>query len=136
MRDIVLDRDLRCVCPVPPAKGHTSTRQAGHLIASTKGSVRFDLTNVHEQCSGCNQRHVNFQHYYIDWFLGKFGSEEYHRLVHEADNGKPLKTYELEELIVQLKAIRQRQLSAILLGETFKPYFSQADILSGAWKTK
>ncbi len=136
MRDIVLDRDLRCVCPVPPLKGHTSVLQAGHLINSTKGSVRFDLSNVHVQCSGCNQRHVNFQHYYIDWFLGKFGQEEYHRLVHEANNGKPLKTYELAELIVQLKAIRSRQLADSLQGIPFRPYFSQADILSGGWRNK
>ena len=134
MRDIVLDRDLRCVCP-PPAKGHSGARQAGHLIKSTKGKIRFDLMNVHEQCSACNGRHNNYEHYYVDWFISKFGADEYHRLCADAE-GVGLKTYELEELIAQLKEIRRKQVAATLMGETYKPYYTQADVLSGAWRLK
>ena len=134
MRDIVMERDGRCVVDVPPLHGHTSTRQAGHLFASTKGSVRFDLWNVHEQCSGCNKRHsyAPGTHYYIDWFVGRFGKEEYHRIFMESNRVGSLKSYELEELIAQFKLIRERQLD----DKDFKPYFSQAEILSGAWSMK
>lgn len=134
MREIVLDRDKGCVTP-PPEKGHSPIRQAGHLIKSTKGNVRWDLWNVHEQCSSCNKRHNEQEHYYVAWFLKTFGQQEYLRLRDEAV-GVGLKTYELEEYYLQLKEIRQRQLTAILLGEPFKPYFTQAEILSGAWKLK
>ena len=134
MREIVLDRDGGCVCP-RPERGHTPVRQAGHLIKSTKGKVRFDLWNVHEQCSACNGRHVRYEHYYVGWFIEKFGKDEYLRLTSEAD-GVGLKTYELRELLAQFKAIREKQLIKQLAGENWRPYFTQQEILSGLWREK
>lgn len=130
MREIVIDRDIRCVCP-PPKNGHSSTLQAGHVIRSTKGAVRFDLFNVHCQCSSCNGRHVNYEKYYTSWFVEKFGGAEYVRLCKLSD-GTGLKTYELLELIVQLRKIREKQIA----DKEFRPYYTQAEILSGAWETK
>lgn len=129
MRDIVMARDGKCVVTIAPANGHSKTRQAGHLINSTKGSVRFDLRNVHEQCSGCNRRHVNYPHYYEDWFVQTFGAETHHQLTQDSNVTIPLKTYELEELCEQLAQIKERQVN----DPTFIPRFSQKEILSGAW---
>jgi hypothetical protein len=103
------------------------------LITASKWSTRFDLMNVHEQCSSCNSRHEDFPHYFIDWFLKNFGAEEWHRLCQDSDKIADLKMYELEELLDQLKKIRQKQITKSLMGEPYKPYFSQKDILSGAW---
>lgn len=130
MRDIVVSRDNGCVCPAPH-KGHSNVMQAGHLIKSTKGAVRFDLYNVHCQCSSCNNRHVHHEKYYTKWFVQRFGGAEYVRLCDLSD-GLGLKTYELKELIVQLKLIREKQVAQ----PEFKPYFTQAEILSGAWSKK
>lgn len=130
MRDVVIARDQHCVCP-PPEKGHSDVLQAGHIIPSTKPGTRFDLWNVHVQCSGCNGRHVHFEHYYVDWFIEKFGSEQKLRLGVDAEHGH-LKTYEIVELIEQLTAIREKQKKE----PEWLPYFSQQEILSGKWREK
>jgi len=130
MRDIVIMRDGSCVCPAPE-KGHSSILQAGHIIPSTKPGTRFDLKNVHAQCSACNGRHVHFEYYYVDWFIEKFGEEEKLRLGIDAEKVS-LKTYEVLEIIEQLTLIHEKQ----KLNPDWKPYFSQKDILSGAWKNE
>lgn len=131
MRDIVILRDGKCVCP-PPEGGHSAVLQAGHIIPSTKSGVRFDLYNVHCQCASCNLRHRHYEHYYVDWFVANFGFEQKLRIGREADG--LLKKYELEELVVQLTAIRekQKQMDSLL----WHPYFTQEEILSGSWRKK
>lgn len=131
-REIVLDRDIRCVCP-PPSKGHSDTMQAGHLISRTKESVRWSLMNVHAQCASCNLLHEHFPHRYVNWFLGKFGIQHYESLCLDADKSIKLQVYELQELYEQMKKIRQLQLERSLTGNPWRPYFTQAEILSGAW---
>ncbi len=133
LRDIVILRDKSCVCP-PPAKGHSAVLQAGHLIPGTKGGTYFSLFNVFLQCQSCNQRHVHFPHYYTNWFIGEFGRIEYDKLCSESEN-MGLKSYEMEEMIVQLQAIKEKQLLAIELEKYFKPYFTQREILTGAWRS-
>jgi hypothetical protein len=130
LRDIVMFRDKGCVCPAPE-KGHSSIRQHGHLIPSTKGGTRFDLWNNNEQCHSCNGRHEYYPHYYTDWFLSVFGEEQYHRLCVDSDK-IGLKSYELEEIIVQLEAIKAKQLT----DPNFSPRFTQQEILSGSWRNK
>jgi hypothetical protein len=70
---------------------------------------------------------------FTNWFLGKFGVDQYARLVQDAEKVSKLQLYELQELLDQLKKIRQRQIVETLAGNPYKPYFSQKDILSGAW---
>jgi hypothetical protein len=127
IREIVMLRDGYCVCP-PPQKGHSSIRQAGHIIRSTKGGSRFSLWNVHEQCSSCNSRHVRDWQVYQDWFERKFGSDKW-LAVQDESKEIGLKTYELTELICQLSLILKKQKENI----EFKPYYTQKEILSGAW---
>ena len=130
LRDIVILRDKECVCP-SPQNGHSPILQAGHLIPGTKGGTYFDLFNVNLQCKSCNGRHEYYECYYTDWFLFEFGEVEYHRLKSDADN-IGLKSYELEEVIVQLTAIKEKQLG----NPEWKPRFTQNEILSGAWRNK
>lgn len=130
MRDIVIARDGKCVCPAPE-RGHSDILQAGHIVPSTKPGVRFDLHNVHTQCSACNGRHVRYEYYYVNWFLNQFGKEEHDRICRDADRGT-LKTYEVQEIIVQLQAIKDKQAE----DKNFAPRFTQQEILSGLWRTK
>ncbi len=129
MREIVIARDGKCVCPAPE-NGHSEILQAGHVIPSTKSGVRFDLYNVHCQCHSCNGRHEHYEYYYVNWFLNKFGIVEHNRLRHNADG--LLKNYEIEEIIVQLGLIRERQKRE----PEWLPYFTQKEILSGSWSVK
>lgn len=131
MREIVLSRDNGCVCP-PTQGGHTSIRQAGHIVEATNPGCRWSLWNVHEQCKACNGRHAMKGRWnvYQEWFERKFGSEKWLAILDEKNSRNyGLKRYELEELIVQLKLIRSRQKSE----PEWLPYFSQSEILSGAW---
>jgi hypothetical protein len=130
-RDIILDRDYSCVCVV--GNGHKGPRTSGHLISRTRESVRWDLYNIHEQCGGHNMLHEYQPERFTSWFLGKFGVDQYARLVQDAEKVSKLQLYELQELLDQLKKIRQRQIVETLAGNPWKPYFSQKDILSGAW---
>ena len=130
VREIVLARDEGCVCP-PPEKGHSQVRQPGHLISRRARTLRWDLRNVHEQCSSCNLIHSNRPEFYTRWFMETFGTDAYATLVEDGKPGK-LYPYDLDELLEQLEAIREKQKE----DAGFRPYFSQADILSGAWRTK
>lgn len=134
IRDIVIKRDGGCVCP-PTQGGHTPIRQAGHIIESTNPGCRYSLWNIHEQCSACNGRHAmkGKWNVYQEWFERKFGSERWLAILDEKNSRNyGLKIYELEELFEQLKAVQERQKQE----PEWLPYFSQAEILSGAWKTK
>lgn len=130
IRDIVLKRDGACVCP-PPKYGHSATRQAGHVIPSTKGGSRFSLWNIYEQCSSCNLIHRTHWQIYQKVFIDTFGSLAWRDLLAESENDG-LKAYEIEEIIEQLQAIKERQLA----DDTFVPRFTQNEILSGSWALK
>lgn len=132
VREIVLDRDVRCVCP-PPSRGHGNVLQAGHLITRSKEATRWGLDNVHAQCNSCNILHEYMPHIYTNWYVINFGVEKFNSLCESAEKVQKLQLYELQELLEQMRRIRQKQNQATLMGEVFKPYFSQQEILSGAW---
>lgn len=131
VRAIVFLRDGCCVCPAPE-RGHTVIRQPGHLITRGKMSIRWDLRNVHEQCSACNMRHSrpNQWVYYDTWFVGKFGGDERERLGRDGQESRKYSIEELEEMLGQLRLIYSYQLD----DRTFKPRFAQKQILSGEWR--
>lgn len=132
-REIVLARDGHCVCAAP-SKGHSDVRQCGHLVTRSKESVRWDLYNLNEQCSSCNMLHEFNPHRYVVWFMGYFGENQYLSLTARAEEVSKLQVYELRELYEQLQAIRRKQLDLQDDGTEFKPYFTQQEIMSGAWK--
>lgn len=130
VKQIVLARDNGCVCPAPE-KGHSSVRTPGHIITRGKESIKWDLMNVHEQCQSCNGRHVHFPEYYTKWFIDKFGGDQYVELVERGYKVQKLTSENLEELEFELTEIQKWQERT---GR--KAYFTQRDILSGAWKEK
>lgn len=132
VREIVLRRDGFCVVTIPPEKGHSPVLQCGHLITRGKESVKWDLFNCNAQCSSCNLRHEHYWHYYEDWFLLEFGKEARLRISKDSDVVRKLRTDELETLCGELRTIKMRQEA----DQTFKPRFSQSEILSGIWREK
>ena len=130
VRSIVFLRDGCCVCPAPE-KGHTTIRQPGHLITRGKMSIRWDLRNVSEQCSGCNLRHVHQYQYYNSWFVQKFGMEAWLLLNEDAEKSVKYSIEDLEEMLGQLRLIYSYQLE----DKSFKPRFSQKQILTGEWRS-
>lgn len=130
-REIVLDRDEFCVCPAPK-NGHSNVMQPGHVISRKNRSVRWGLINVNKQCSSCNLLHVWKPEIYISWFIARWGGEKFFAMVSESREVRKYQTYELLELLEQLRKIREKQIA----DKEFRPYYTQAEILSGAWETK
>jgi hypothetical protein len=130
VKQIVLLRDGFCVTPAS-FSGHGKKRQPGHLISRGKKAVKWDLRNVHEQCDFCNARHEFYPEIYNNWYANKFGLESYNELC--ADGREvvtDLPVTDMEELFRQLTDILGRQKE----DKTFKPYFTQKQILTGEWR--
>jgi hypothetical protein len=130
VRDIVFLRDKKCVCP-PPANGHNSVLQPGHLISRAAKTVKWDLRNVHAQCASCNLTHEHRPEIYTKWFIKSFGLNAYEELVDDSKPGK-IYPYEMEELYEELLKIKDKMEE----NPEWKPYFSQAYIMSGAWRAE
>lgn len=129
VRDIVMLRDFRCVCPPPVKNGHSNVMQPGHLITRGRKYVRWDLLNVHVQCSSCNLLHNHFSEIYTKWFIVEFGEEAYIKLVDDSGRMSKLRTPDLRVLCDELEKILAYQREH----PNWRPYFRQMDILSGEW---
>lgn len=60
------------------------------------------------------------------------GADAYINLAKDGQEVVKYQTYELLELLEQLRKIREKQVA----DKEFRPYFTQAEILSGAWSVK
>lgn len=84
--------------------GKIKTLQAGHYF-SVKGydGLRYDVDNVHGECSGCNCFDESHLIGYGENLIKRIGQEKYNRLKERAadykKNGYKWMRYELEELI-------------------------------------
>lgn len=97
---IVRERDGACV-----VCGQVTNLQAGHVFSRRHYATRWDLLNVHTQCSGCNFRHNGDAVPYYSWFVRKFGQEEFDRLHDKHIQIKQFKDFQLQELLEELKAL-------------------------------
>jgi hypothetical protein len=129
VRSIVILRDKFCVCP-PPKNGHSVVLQPGHLITRGKESVKWDLRNVHAQCSSCNLTHEFRPERFTNWYIQNFNVDSYTKLVADSEEVCKMSVDELMELRSQLTEIHRCQLEDKL----FKPYFTQKQILTGEWR--
>lgn len=131
VRSIVLLRDGSCVCPAPK-NGHSIILQPGHLITRGKEAVKWDLRNVHVQCSGCNLSHEFRPERFTNWFIQNFTAEAYTKLVDDSEEVCKLSIDDLMELRSQLTEIYNRQKE----DAAWKPRFTQKQILTGEWRDK
>lgn len=127
VREILLLRDKYCVLPNRP---HSTIMQNGHLIPATRPGTRHDLRNCNLQCKSCNGYHEHDESIYTSWFLGKFGEKVYREMAQDAASGGSLTTNELETILFELEEI----LKYLQDHPSWKPRFSQKEILSGAWR--
>ena len=68
-------RDGRCVIC-----GSIENPQWGHLVTCACSRLRWNLKNVNQQCRDCNFRHEIRPEIYINWFINKWGLEEWNKL--------------------------------------------------------
>ena len=98
----VKDRDGN-QCFTCPAQPEGRALQAGHMIRSTKASVRYHPDNVHSQCSHCNKWLSGNEGVYSRRFVEKYGWSKFDALHAKAEQTHEWKVYELEELIAALE---------------------------------
>lgn len=82
--------------------GSTFKPEAGHIFVRGRMRVRFDLANVHIQCSSCNLRHRFDQAPYFSWYIDKYGLSAFKELYHLAEDEPYFKWLlpELKQMIV------------------------------------
>jgi len=110
---------------------HSGVHHPGHIISRSKQSVRWDLRNVHRQDANDNLLHEYFPEVYITWFIRQFGSDEWDKLFSDS---LPVQKYTMDDyetMYIELTEILKKQEQQAW----FKPYFSQKEIISGAWRT-
>ena len=98
---IVRARDGRCV-----VCGTTEDLQNGHLFSRASHSLRWDIRpdgNCHTQCGGCNLRHEYDFYPYSNWYIKKFGQEQYDLLYAEYRTVSKHSTSELEFMFEEMK---------------------------------
>ena len=98
-RNYVKDRDGRIcfTCDSGPLEG--SNCHAGHLVNSTKASVRYAPFNVYVQCYRCNVSMRGNIAEYAYRYIQRFGKEQFDRLMLQSREHKTWTAHELEALI-------------------------------------
>lgn len=110
---------------------HSGIDQPGHIISRGRVAVRWDLYNVHKQDANDNLLHEFYPEVYTDWFIQNFGVERYEKMVDESRVITKYSMDDLETLYIELVEIQKWQQST---GK--KAYFTQRDIISGAWRNE
>lgn len=72
---IVRLRDKKCVCC-----GSTDKLQCGHYVSRKYNALRWDLTNCHAQCGGCNIIHNRNPSTYSKYMIESYGTSIFKEL--------------------------------------------------------
>lgn len=91
-------RDKKCVIC-----GTTERLQNSHLIRRGKKSIRFDEKNCNTNCATHNYLHNIYPETYTQWFIKRYGLDEYEKLIAKSHIVKQFKASELETLIEKYK---------------------------------
>ncbi len=105
---IVRLRDKRCV-----VCGSTQDPQCGHYISRRFIATRWDTSNCHQQCAGCNILHNSNPVPYTMFIQNKYGFLYPETLSNLAHHGDPLRRSDrlalLGELTAELKRLEALQ---------------------------
>ena len=96
----IIRRDGQCV-----TCGSSSQLTNGHLISRVCFALRWDLRNCNCQCVGCNLRHEYRPEIYTQWFIRKYGVEEYEKMVQKSYQIEKVNIPYLNSLIEKLNTI-------------------------------
>lgn len=92
------------VCVTCGVKKPWKELQAGHYEKRGKNQLRYDETNVHPQCVGCNVFQKGNYTRYARYMIDMYGADYLKELEEEAKKIKQWKVYELEDLLTEYKA--------------------------------
>lgn len=100
--DEVVSKIVRSTGHCIKCKSHVSLN-CSHYYSRTVQSVRWDWHNVKCACVGCHfwfDQHPYEHTKFVKVFLGE---DSFYDLVKRANSGRKLETYELQELLKELK---------------------------------
>jgi len=111
IRDILKQGEDRCVCCGKSGLGWFHPKdnpyglQVGHYVSRTVYALRWDLKNVHPQCSGCNYQHNNNPIPYTRFMLDHYGKEILDQLTFKRGQINKVSTPRLRELLEELQKL-------------------------------
>lgn len=82
--------------------------QAGHYEKRGKNTLRYDETNVHPQCVGCNVFQKGNYTRYARYMIEMYGADYLKELEEEAKKTKQWKVFELNDLLDYYKGELKR----------------------------
>lgn len=95
-------------CVTCGVKKPVKEMQAGHYIPRSVLNLRYDDTNVHPQCYGCNvARKGNYPAYAL-FMLRTYGQDILDQLDKESHNVGQWKTYMYEDVISEMKSLTKQ----------------------------
>jgi hypothetical protein len=80
----IRERDLHIFggCPLCISSGQWGPiEHCGHLITRAKYAVRWDPDNAIGKCASHNLIHEHNPHIFTNWYIGRFGLEQYQSLI-------------------------------------------------------
>lgn len=86
--------------------GSADSPECGHLLPRYAMSTRWNEKNCNCQCHECNRRHETDPRPYVEWFIRRYGKDEYDRLVRSHNS---VVHYTTEELKDKLEEIREKR---------------------------
>jgi hypothetical protein len=113
MAEYIRLRDYRCVqC------GSTQNLNCGHVFSRIMNSTRFLEENANCQCATCNKHHEYNAKPYYDWYVSKFGQQQFEAVnyLYWNGNGKiPLET------LKEINDYYRSKIKALKTGEDIQP---------------
>lgn len=109
---------------------HSGVAQPGHVISRSKVAVRWDLRNVHKQDASDNLLHEFYPEVYNQWYIRRFGLDSWNSLVNDSRKVWIYSMDDLETLYIELTEIHK----TLEDYPAWKPYFTQAQIITGQWR--
>lgn len=108
IREILKRGEDKCVCCGKSGIGWFHPKdnpyglQVGHYVSRTVYALRWDLRNVHPQCSGCNITHNGDPIPYTRFMLDTYGKEVLDELTFKRNSINKVSTPRLRELVEEL----------------------------------
>ncbi len=97
------DKNGYCRCCTCPKIEKWKYMDAGHWITRNVLSTRYEETNVHGTCQGCNRFAKGKPHLHELHIVDMHGENERNRLLDLSKHSKPMKKVDYEELIEYYK---------------------------------
>ena len=75
-----------------------------HFVTRSKHIVRWDRMNAIGSCFGCNYKNEFNPHPFVQWYLKKYGQDEYDKLLFKSNQIAKFDRSDLEDLYKDIKS--------------------------------